>query len=56
MIQNKIGGKIEFGPVPQGEIKNITADISKIREKLNFNPKGELSKELDNIIKGCKKL
>jgi UDP-glucose 4-epimerase len=55
MIQDRIGGKIEFGPIPQGEIKNITADISKIREKLNFNPIGELDKELDNIINGCKK-
>jgi UDP-glucose 4-epimerase len=50
MIQKRIGGKIEFGPVPNGEIRNITADLSKIKEKLNFSPKGDFNKELDNII------
>jgi UDP-glucose 4-epimerase len=54
LIQERMGGKIEFGPVPKGEIRNITADISKIKEKLNFKPKGEFNKELDNIIKWWK--
>jgi len=50
LIQEKIGGEIEFGQVPPGEIRNITADISKIKEKLNFKPEGEFKKEIVNII------
>jgi UDP-glucose 4-epimerase len=54
MIQKRIGGEIEFGPVPKGEIRHITADISKISKMLNFKPKGDFNKELDNIIKWWK--
>lgn len=50
MIQSRIGGEIEFGPIPNGEIRNITANISKIKEKLNFNPKGDFNKEINHII------
>ncbi|MDD2679109.1 MAG: NAD-dependent epimerase/dehydratase family protein [Candidatus Nanoarchaeia archaeon] len=50
MIQEKIGGEIQHGPVPNGEIRNITADISKIQNKLGFAPKGNFEKEIGKII------
>jgi len=54
MIQEKIGGEITNGPVPHGEIRHITADISKIKKVLGYSPKGSLEKELDRIIEWWK--
>lgn len=55
MIQEKIGGEITYGPIPHGEIRHITADISKIKKELGYSPKGSLEKELGHIIEWWKK-
>ncbi len=40
--------------IPPGEIRHITADISKIKDKLGYSPKGDFNKILPDIIEWWK--
>lgn len=50
MIKNAIGGQINYGKKPYGEIEHIAADISKIKSLLGYKPKGKFKEILPSII------
>lgn len=50
MIKNTIGGQINYGKKPYGEIEHIAADISKIKSLLGYKPKGKFKEILPSII------